>query len=43
VDIVLERAGGELAGVVLYDGELTVGFGDDLFAVPVSALWEEPA
>ena len=28
------------AGVVLYDGETTVGFGDGLYAVPVRALWE---
>lgn len=28
------------AGVILYDGEATVGFGDGLFAVPVRALWE---
>lgn len=28
------------AGVVLYDGEITAGFGDGLFAVPVRALWE---
>lgn len=26
-------------GVVLYDGEVTVGFGDDMFAVPISMLW----
>jgi len=26
-------------GVVAYDGELTVGFGDGMFAVPLSALW----
>ena len=26
-------------GVVLYDGEVTVGFGDDMFAVPLAALW----
>ncbi len=30
------------AGVVLYDGETSVGFGDKLFAVPVRALWEPP-
>lgn len=29
-----------VAGVVLYDGEASVGFGDGLFAVPVRALWE---
>ena len=28
------------AGVVLYDGESTVGFGDRLFAVPISTLWQ---
>lgn len=27
-------------GVVLYDGEAVVGFGDRLFAVPISHLWE---
>ena len=27
-------------GVVLYDGELGVGFGDGLFAVPIRFLWE---
>lgn len=27
-------------GVVLYDGELSVGFGDGLYAVPIRALWE---
>lgn len=29
-----------IAGVVLYDGEATVKFGDGLFAVPIRALWE---
>jgi len=29
------------AGVVLYDGEMTVSFGDRLFAVPIRTLWEE--
>ncbi len=29
------------AGVVLYDGETSTGFGDRLFAVPVRALWEQ--
>jgi hypothetical protein len=29
------------AGVVLYDGETCLGFGDRLFAVPVRALWEK--
>lgn len=28
------------AGVVLYDGEATVGFGDGLYAVPIRRLWE---
>lgn len=28
------------AGVVLYDGEASVGFGDRLFAVPIRDLWE---
>ena len=28
------------AGVVLYDGEAVAGFGDRLFAVPISQLWE---
>ncbi len=28
------------AGVVLYDGDRVAGFGEKLFAVPVSALWE---
>ncbi|OIQ90419.1 hypothetical protein GALL_277040 [mine drainage metagenome] len=27
------------AGVVLYDGESTVRFGEDFFAVPIKALW----
>lgn len=27
------------AGVVLYDGERTVRFGEDFFAVPIAALW----
>jgi hypothetical protein len=26
-------------GVVLYDGEASVGFDDGLFAVPIGALW----
>jgi predicted AAA+ superfamily ATPase len=29
-----------VAGVVLYDGEATIVFGDGLFAVPVRTLWE---
>lgn len=28
-----------VAGVVLYDGETTLGFGDRLHAVPIRALW----
>ncbi len=29
-----------VAGVVLYDGEATAGFGDGLYAVPIRSLWE---
>lgn len=29
-----------VAGVVLYDGEAIASFGDGLFAVPISLLWE---
>lgn len=29
-----------VVGVVLYDGEASVGFGEGLFAVPIRALWE---
>jgi predicted AAA+ superfamily ATPase len=29
-----------VAGVVLYDGEATAGFGDGLYAVPIRRLWE---
>lgn len=29
-----------VCGVVLYDGENVVGFGEDFFAVPIRALWE---
>lgn len=29
------------AGVVLYDGETSAGFGDGLYAVPIRALWEK--
>lgn len=38
----LREAAGEAfrSGVVLYDGEACVGFGERLFAVPVSMLWE---
>jgi hypothetical protein len=28
------------AGMVLYDGETRVSFGDDLYAVPIRCLWE---
>jgi predicted AAA+ superfamily ATPase len=28
------------AGVVLYDGEISVSFGDSLYAVPIRRLWE---
>lgn len=28
------------SGVVLYDGESVIVFGDDLFAVPISLLWQ---
>ena len=28
------------AGVLLYDGQATLSFGDRLFAVPISALWQ---
>jgi hypothetical protein len=28
------------AGVVLYDGETSAGFGERLFAVPIRTLWE---
>ena len=38
----LKRATGErfAAGVVPYDGEITAGFGDGMFAVPILSLWE---
>jgi predicted AAA+ superfamily ATPase len=38
----LREASGDrfVAGVVLYDGEITASFGDRFFAVPVRALWE---
>lgn len=38
----LRDAAGErfVAGVVLYDGEATHPFGDDLWAVPIRCLWE---
>jgi hypothetical protein len=28
-------------GVVLYDGEASVGFGEGLYAVPIRTLWEQ--
>lgn len=39
----LAKAAGErfAAGIVIYDGDTTVPFGDRLFAVPVRALWED--
>jgi uncharacterized protein len=38
----LKDAAGErfVAGLVLYDGEVTASFGDGLYAVPLRALWE---
>ena len=40
----LREAGGSRfrAGVVLYDGETCLGFGDRLYAVPIRTLWERP-
>ncbi len=40
----LSNAAGErfAQGVILYDGEATIPFGDRLCAVPIRALWEEP-
>jgi hypothetical protein len=29
-------------GVVLYDGEVTIRFGEQFHAVPIRALWEGP-
>lgn len=29
-----------VCGVVFYDGETSVGFGDNLFALPIRSLWE---
>jgi len=38
-----EAAGKRFAGgVVLYDGEMSAGFGERLYAVPIRALWESP-
>ena len=38
----LKKAAGDrfMAGVVLYDGEITAGFGDHMFAVPLRSLCE---
>ena len=38
----LKKAAGQrfAGGVVLYDGEMTAGFGDGLYAVPFRRLWE---
>ena len=38
----LKQASGKRfrTGVVLYDGEVSVGFGDGLYAVPIATLWE---
>ena len=38
----LKQASGKrfTAGVVLYDGETSAGFGDGLYAVPIRTLWE---
>lgn len=40
----LQAAAGErfVAGVVLYDGESSVGFGPGFFAAPIRTLWESP-
>lgn len=35
-----EAANDFVAGVVLYDGEAVLGFGDRLYAVPLSRLWD---
>ncbi len=32
-----------VCGVLLYDGEVSLGFGDRMYAVPVWALWEKKA
>jgi predicted AAA+ superfamily ATPase len=38
-----DAAGKRFAGgVVLYDGEMSAGFGDAMYAVPIRALWEDP-
>jgi hypothetical protein len=38
----IQIAAGErfVAGVVLYDGDSSVGFGPGMFAVPIRALWD---
>ena len=43
-DIVMEQASGDrfVRGVVLYDGETAVPFGDHFHAVPMSRLWKTP-
>ncbi|HXF45608.1 MAG TPA: DUF4143 domain-containing protein [Burkholderiaceae bacterium] len=40
VDIVIERGARFACGVVLYDGTMSLSFGDSLYAVPIRALWE---
>ncbi len=37
----LREASGKrfVCGIVLYDGEVTAGFGDGMFAVPIASLW----
>ena len=38
----LKQASGKRfrTGIVLYDGEMSAGFGDGLYAVPIATLWE---
>ena len=38
----LKAASGDrfAGGVVLYDGEISAGFGESMYAVPIRALWE---
>lgn len=38
----LQKVAGDrfVAGVVLYDGDISIGFGDGLYAVPLRMLWE---
>ncbi len=40
----LQKVAGDrfVAGVVLYDGDISIGFGDGLYAVPLRMLWETP-